>query len=299
MFVDMLWFAHDRSAQCDPALYYPRIPFLEDIAKRTTGRIIGFECLPATLAQVAGLRDVRGFDGVDPLHYVQLMKLSREPGDRGNDFVYARLQWMSPKVSFPTPEAVKLSPILDLLGVEYVIFRGPVRTGLKPSLVAQDYWAMRNRSALPRVFVPRRVESIADDKERLAKLGSDAFDPRTVAYVETPVSLPDVARGRASVIAEKPSEVVLSFAMETPGLVVLTDRWDKGWRAWLNERPVPILRTDHALRGVVVPRGSGVLRFTYKPSSLTLGLVLFALGVAVIAGFWLAEVMRHRAARKA
>ena len=32
---DLLWFAHDRSAQCDPALYYPRIPVLEEIAKST------------------------------------------------------------------------------------------------------------------------------------------------------------------------------------------------------------------------------------------------------------------------
>lgn len=297
MFLDMLWFAHDRSAQSDPAFYYPRVPLLDQIARTGAGRIIGFQCLPATLPQVAGLRDVRGYDGVDPLRYLQLLRLAGEPNT--NNFVYARAEWLKPKVSYPTLETVKLSPVLDLLGVEHMIIRGPVQGRFKPSLVAPDYWAMRNPSALPRAFVPRRVESVPDDEQRLAKLGAPDFKPAEVAYVETGVELPAPARGQATVIAEKPLEVTLSLAMETPGLVVLTDAWDKGWRARLNGEPVPILRVDHALRGVVVPKGPGILRFSYEPSSFTRGLVLFALALAVLAGLLLAEVWRGRRVRKA
>jgi hypothetical protein len=295
MFIDMLWFAHDRSAQSDPAFYYPRVPFLEEVARASTGRIIGFECLPANLAQVAGLRDVRGVDGVDPIRYVQLLMLAG--GDNG--VVYGVSQWLKPKVSYPTLETVKLSPVLDLLGVEYMIIRGAIQGAFKPPLVAPDYWALRNPSALPRAFVPRHVEIVPDDTDRLAKLGAPEFDPSAVAYVETPVALPEAARGRAAIIAETPSEVTLSVAMETRGLVVLTDTWDKGWRARLNGEPVPILRADHALRGVVLPEGSWILKFTYEPSSFTRGLVLFALAVAVLAGLWVAEARRRRAARKA
>ncbi len=297
MFVDMLWFAHDRSAQCDPALYYPRVPLLERIAKTSTGRIIALQCLPATLAEVAGLRDVRGYDGVDPRRYLQLLSLAGESNE--NAFVYGRAEWLKPKVSYPTLETVKLSPVLDLLGVEYMIIRGAVQGAFKPPLVAPDYWALRNPSALPRAFVPRRVESIPDEKQRLAKLGAPEFDPSAVAYVETPVALPEAARGRATIIAETPSEITLALAMETPGLVVLTDRWDKGWRARLGGEPVPILRADHALRGVAVPKGSWILKFTYEPSSIFWGLVLCGLAVAVLAGLWVAEARRHRAVRRA
>jgi hypothetical protein len=296
MFMDMLWFAHDRSAQCDPALYYPRVPLLEKIAESSSGRIIAFQCLPANLPLVAGLRDVRGYDGVDPLRYVQLLTAA---GESENEFVYARVEWLKPKASYPTLETVKLSPILDLLGVEYFIIRGAVHGSFKPPLVSPDYWALRNPSALPRAFVPRRVESVADDRERFAKLVAPRFDPRAVAYVETPVALPEAARGRASIIVETPMAVTLAVAMETPGLVVLTDRWDKGWRARLNGNPVPILRADHALRGVVVPQGSGILEFSYEPASFSRGLLLSALAVLVLAGLWLVELRRCRAVRKA
>src|SRR5262249_13037024 len=39
---DLLWFAHDRSAQEDPNYYFPRIPILEKIANSTNDRILGF-----------------------------------------------------------------------------------------------------------------------------------------------------------------------------------------------------------------------------------------------------------------
>lgn len=294
MFLDMLWFAHDRSAQCDPALYYPKVPALQKLANSTTGRIIAFESLPATLAQVAGLRDVRGYDGVDPANYVRLLMLSAKANV--NDFGYAHIEWMQPKLSYPTLETVKVSPVLDLLGVEYVIYRGPVQGAFKPPIVDQDYWALKNPSALPRVFVPRRVENVPDDKERLAKLGSPQFDPRAVAYVETTVALPEAASGRATIIAEKPTEVTISATMDTPGLVVLTDMWDEGWHATLNGERVPVLRTDHALRGVVVPEGSAILKFTYAPASFTWGLVLFGLAILVLAGCLANELRRRRPA---
>jgi len=70
--------------------------------------------------------------------------------------------------------------------------------------------------------------------------------------------------------------------METPGLVVLTDRWDAGWRAYVNGRRVPILRTNHAIRGVLLPAGVSRLEFRYAPASFTWGLGLAGLAAVVL-----------------
>jgi len=74
-----------------------------------------------------------------------------------------------------------------------------------------------------------------------------------------------IARGRALVgttygagvliVAENPSEVTLSLAMETPGLLILTDSWDKGWRARLNVKPVPGLAYVWLPTTLNLPRG--------------------------------------------
>ena len=66
LMADLLWFDYGRSAQCDPALYYPKIPVLSEIAQSVPGRVIGLHCLPASVVAMAGLNDIRGYDAIDP-----------------------------------------------------------------------------------------------------------------------------------------------------------------------------------------------------------------------------------------
>lgn len=285
---DLLWFAHNRSAQSDPALYYPRLPVLEEIAKSTAGRMIGYNCFPAALAQTHELRDIRGYDSVDPGRLVALLNLAADP--RFPSDQYAMTQWLVPRTEL-VPDGIKLPPVLDLLGVRHVVYQGTPPPNIKPAFQGNDYWALTNNGALPRAFVPRRVEMVADDYERLGKLASAQFDPRAVAYVESTVTLPSECRGEAEIAAEVPTRVTVSVKMETPGLVVLADLWDKGWHAYLNGQRMPILRANHALRGVLVPAGAGTVEFRYESGSLALGVGLAILAALVLLS-WLALVAR-------
>ena len=103
-------------------------------------------------------------------------------------------------------------------------------------------------------------------------------------------------RGQADIVAEIPTRVTVSVRMETPGLVVLADLWDKGWKAYLNGQPVQILRANHAVRGVVVPAGAATLEFRYEPASFVLGLWLAGAAVVILLG-WLGTVAGTRWAR--
>jgi hypothetical protein len=288
---DLLWFACGRSTQSDPALYFPPIPVLDQVARSVPGRIIGANCLPASLAFMCSLHDIRGYDGVDPARLVALAVLA---GDLPSGaYRYARMQMLIPKASVTPEGGIRLSPILDMLGVRYVIFRGAPPANVHASFEGTDYWALVNSNALPRAFVPHRVEVATDEKTRLAKLAAEAFDPREVAYVESPVALPSPCRGTAQIVDEIPTRIRVSLRMETAGLVVLADLWDKGWQAYLDGRRVPILRTDHAVRGVVVPAGNGTLEFRYAPASFAWGLRLAALA-AVAVLVWLGIALRRR-----
>jgi hypothetical protein len=269
MVADLLWFAHDRSAQCDPALYFPRIPVLEAIEKSAPGRIVGYGCLPAALSQTHNLNDIRGYDSIDPARLVQVLaSAAHQPSQQNN---YATLQWFTPKLELNRPAGVKLSPILDMLGVRYVIVRGSPPPTVVPSFQSGDYYVLENHNALPRVFVPRHVSLVTNDRERVEELASPSFDPRQQAYVESSVDLPAACYGSAKVISETPTRVTVSAEMQTAGLLVLADRWDKGWGAYLNGKALPILPTNHVLRGVVVPADTIKLEFRYEPTSFKVG----------------------------
>ena len=256
---------------------------MEQLSKAAPGRIIGCNCLPAILAQTQGLRDIRGYDGVNPGRLMDLMDLARVPRSRG--LPYALTQWFSPKISFTPLGVMRLSPVLDMLNVRYVIFRGLPPEGIRPDFTSPDYWVLTNWNSLPRVFVPSQVETIIGNQRRLARLAGADFNPRQMAFVEQRVQLPAECRGSAEIVREFPTRVTISYDMETVGLVVLADLWDSGWNAYCKGEPVPILRTNHAIRGVVVPAGKGTLEFRYEPASLTWGWRLCGLALVVLLGW--------------
>ena len=73
---------------------------------------------------------------------------------------YARLQWYVPKVTLNPSGSHILPPVLDMLNVRYLIVRRFPITGAPVLFDAHDdYWVLENRDALPRVYVPERVES--------------------------------------------------------------------------------------------------------------------------------------------
>jgi hypothetical protein len=272
LMADLLWFGSGRSVRSDWALYYPRVPVLEAVAKDSNARMIGFECLPPALSAICGLRDVRGYDSIDPASIMDLLAIGcKEGGFRPE---YAAAQWLAPKATMTPDGNVRLSPVFDMLAVRYVILRGASRPEARPRFQGDDYWVEENPAALPRVFVPKRVELAPQKEERLARLSVADFNPREVAYVESAVDLPQSCEGEGQLVEEIPTHLKISLKMKTPGMAVLSDLWDKGWKAYLNGKPVPILRVNHALRGVLAPPGESNLEFKYQPGSLALGMKL-------------------------
>ena len=82
-----------------------------------------------------------------------------------------------------------------------------------------------------------------------------------------------------------------------PGLLVLTDVFYPGWKVTVDRRPAKIERVDYLLRGVRVGAGHHVVRFSYEPSSFTIGWlisVISLLAVLVLGGVGWARLRRRR-----
>ncbi|HEX4996875.1 MAG TPA: YfhO family protein [Terriglobia bacterium] len=281
LMLELLYFGYGHAAQTRSALYFPRVPIFERLASEAEGRIIGFNCLPANLAQAAGLSDIRGYDGVDPSRLVRLLQLARNP--LSAQTAYAATQLMAPTVfNDATTGMPRVSSILDMLSVRYIIFRGVPPPNIHPLYTDDDYWVLANERALPRAFVPKKAQVIADEEARLQAMNSGSFEPGEIAYLETPIDLPNESVGSVRFVDETPQSVTLDAKMETAGLVVLADRWDRGWTATVNDQPVPILRVNHALRGVSVGSGPSTIRFVYAPASFYRGVAVSSAGVAAL-----------------
>ncbi|HWB90533.1 MAG TPA: YfhO family protein [Puia sp.] len=68
--------------------------------------------------------------------------------------------------------------------------------------------------------------------------------------------------------------------------------YKRGWRAWIDEKEMPIIRTNYVLRGLSIPKGRHIIRFIFRPLSYYLGrqmqwmasiiFLLMAVGTAIV-----------------
>jgi hypothetical protein len=263
--------------QADSALYYPRLRVFDVLATRPPGRMCGLGCLPANLSLVPGLRDIRGYDSADPILITRLL-LTLGALNNGSP-PYAVTQWLYPKQE---------SPNLDLLNLRYLITSSATMAqnpqNLKMESLGDGYALIERPGADTRVFVPKNIKLVRSEAERLQRISQLTWDPRDELLLEQPVDVAASAiNGRASIVQDEPSQVVVQASMQTPGFVLLADQWDVGWRAYVDGQRQPILRGDQAFRAVQLPAGEHRVEFRYEPMSFTIGCWGAAGGSAIIA----------------
>lgn len=237
--------------------------------------------------------DLSTIQGYDPNQLSRYAKFMTALNGEAQDYHFANLK----------PSGVQ-SPLLDLLSVRYVLVdatlpqdRDDIVT-LTTDLVAvaQNNLVIiyENPGAMPHAWIVHEVRSV-DHGEALPLLTSGAIDPRQIALVEG--SVPDVASAsdpeedRAQVTAYKPDAIDISTRTDAPGLLVVSEIYAEGWRAYVDGEVVAILPTDLALRGVPIPAGEHTVELRYEPRSLRIGVpisgasALLVIGVFAVSGW--------------
>jgi len=260
-FGELLATANGLNPQVDPATFYPESPLCRSLAVRAgDGRICGlWGALPPNLPMIYRLRDVRGYDAVDPDPYLELLLAIR-----GHFGPTHALTWQL---------ACGPSPVLDMLGVRYFITPMPrAEFGRSPEILAGRY-VYANPRALPRAFIPRRASIVPSGGDRLRRLTDPSFDPRAEVLLTTAPRLPERPMGgSASIVSEGAGEVVVAADSPAEAVVVLADAWALGWSVRVDGVPADVLQANHALRAVLVGPGPHRIVWSYRPKSVTWGI---------------------------
>jgi len=160
----------------------------------------------------------------------------------------------------------------------------------------------RNNAALPRAFLVSDARVIPNTDSALAFMKQRDWNPAKVAVVDRPlgITLPAASSGGTAQMTEhKPDRVVVQTRTNQAELLVLSDVYAHGWKAWVDDKPTPIVITNVAFRGVPVAAGNHTIRFEFDPEALrtgrTISLALFVLLIAYGAWFLFAKARRERA----
>ena len=249
-----------------------------------------------------GLYDIQGYN---PLHLARYDEFMTALNGATQDY----------HTSFLLPSGLR-SPLLDLLDVRYIVqdaALSPVRSDIRAlnagtrALFSTPRVIVHERdSTPPHAWIVHDVRPVTRG-EALPLLTNGVVDPYQTALVEgdPPVtSAPDgPADESARVITYEPDRVAIATRAAAPGLLVVSEIYESGWRAFVDGEEVEILPTHHALRGIPIPEGEHSVEMHYDPLALRLGLWITGIAaVAMVAAFiaagwsWLTE--RNRRPRR-
>jgi len=162
----------------------------------------------------------------------------------------------------------------------------PVDPHLFELVYDKDILIYRYTQYLPRAILVFDAETVPDRNAVLQRVRSGEFDPRRSVLLEKSANpLPDAKAGgdgTVRVLSYEPDAVTLEASASRPGYLLLLDTYFPGWSATVNGQPAEILRADYNFRAVAVPAGKATVNFSYRPTSLRIGLWLCATGMAIL-----------------
>ncbi|MBI1879240.1 MAG: YfhO family protein [Chloroflexi bacterium] len=157
-----------------------------------------------------------------------------------------------------------------------------------------------NQNYLPRAWVVHQANEVTlgDTTAVAQRLQSPQFDPTVAAIVEgeLPAPLgPANPQDTVSVQTYRASDIVLKTNLTEPGLVIVSDSYYPGWKAYVDNVEQPIYPTNLVMRGVFVEGGQHLLHFSYDPLSFKFcSLISLGCLVAVLVGLGLDAAYRRR-----
>ena len=142
------------------------------------------------------------------------------------------------------------------------------------------------------------AEVVSDENTAVARLLDPTFEPLTTVLLhgeegDVEAGGPYGATGTTEVIEREPGLVRIKTEVGAPGWIVVSEMYAPGWRATVDGEPAPLHRADVALMSVPVPAGEHYVTLRYAPRSVSIGIVISALG-ALLGLVWAVVVVRRR-----
>lgn len=120
--------------------------------------------------------------------------------------------------------------------------------------------------------------------------------PRTADGIDV-ANLPRDGEG-VTITGYGPNEVVAQVNAANAGYLILSEVFVPGWRAFVDEQEVGIVRANNLLRAIPLSQGQSQVRVVYDPLSLRLGACISGITMLIVLGAFGWIVLRRNEKRK-
>jgi len=167
--------------------------------------------------------------------------------------------------------------VLDMLNTKYVITK---------NAQGQEE-VQQNPGALGACWFVKNIEYVKDDAAAMKAL--DKNNPADTAIVEqdekNKISSAPVFDSSAKIQLIKNDNDIITYSSSSNNneFAVFSEiYYNRGWEAYIDNKEVPIIRTDYVLRGLSIPAGNHNIRFEFKPASFYSSKTIETIASAII-----------------
>ena len=244
------------------------------------------ESLAVSWAMNYGIEDINGFNSLQPRRYT--------------DYLYApEVEDVSYGYLNDLARFQPNDPTLSSLNVKYLlvpVWNSPLLGDHLRLVYSNAYVRVyQNTLVWPRAFFADSVQVEPDQRAVLRAVKAPDFTGRAalVEDVLFPVLPPASGQATVQITARIASQLDMQTQTVAPRLLVLSEMYIPGWRAFVDGVETPIYRTNYLFRGLVVPAGTHHVTVAYQPRSALIGAGVTALALVLV----LVLVARRRTVR--
>ncbi|GFO66043.1 YfhO family protein [Geomonas paludis] len=167
---------------------------------------------------------------------------------------------------------------------------------------------LENKTVLPKAWLAPVAVQVKNPADVLGALQNPQFQADVIAIVESPPPIPMLGPG-ATVPATGPGQVRvnkyeaekidLDAAVAMNSMLVLGEKYYKGWKATVDGKVAEIYPVNHVLRGIYLTPGMHKVEMVFDPTPFKIGKYLTLVSFAVFALFLGREVWLARRAKGA
>jgi hypothetical protein len=232
--------------------------------------------------------------------------------------------------AFTNTPSISATRLIDLYGVKYITSVTPLEEdnkfeliyarlegleGKREELLKENTIKLyKNRSPLPRAWLVKDVK-VLDPQAMLQMMIQEEFRPGQEVFLEedpkwaNPPTLPFTKGGlgglnvgeplsglpqKVQIMSESNNRLALQAEVAEDSLLVLSDTYYPGWKAFVDGKETKIYRADYTFRAIPLNAGTHRVEFVYHPISFKLGVGVTILGI--LGCFGMGWVARRRGA---
>lgn len=160
--------------------------------------------------------------------------------------------------------------VLNMLNMKYVIIRNP-QNG---EMIAQQ-----NPDAFGPCWLVKGIKYVTDGKEEMNALDNTGLRDSAVVQNKFKADIKDMpvydSTANLTFIQNRNDLIRYTFNAAAPQFGVFSEiYYDRGWKAFIDQKEVPIIKTNYALRGLFIPAGKHDIEFRFEPSAYKQGNII-------------------------